>query len=74
MGGKHHLIADVTGMPLAATLTGGNRDNGTQLTPLLQAALPVRAKHGRPGRRPEWCRPPVDTTTPGTAGWNGTSA
>ena len=28
-GGKHHLITDVTGIPLAATLTGGNRNDVT---------------------------------------------
>lgn len=52
-GGKHHLITDATGIPLAATLTGGNRNDVTQLIPLLQAVPPVRGKRGRPRRRPD---------------------
>ncbi|MFF4083531.1 IS5 family transposase [Streptomyces sp. NPDC001777] len=52
-GTKHHLITDATGIPLAATLTGGNRNDVTQLIPLLQAAPPVRGKRGRPRRRPD---------------------
>lgn len=52
-GSKHHLITDATGIPLAATLTGGNRNDVTQLIPLLQAMPPVRGKRGRPRRRPD---------------------
>ncbi|MFF7240284.1 IS5 family transposase [Streptomyces collinus] len=52
-GSKHHLITDATGIPLAATLTGGNRNDVTQLVPLLQAVPPVRGKRGRPRRRPD---------------------
>ncbi|MEE4494502.1 IS5 family transposase [Streptomyces sp. BE230] len=52
-GSKHHLITDATGIPLAVTLTGGNRNDVTQLTPLPQAVPPVRGKRGRPRRRPE---------------------
>ncbi|WP_234323272.1 IS5 family transposase [Streptomyces bikiniensis] len=51
-GSKHHLITDATGIPLAVTLTGGNRNDVTQLIPLLQAVPPVRGKRGRPRRRP----------------------
>lgn len=47
-----HLITDATGIPLAVTLTGGNRNDVTQLVPLLEAVPPVRGKRGRPGRRP----------------------
>ncbi len=39
------------GIPLAATLTGGNRNDVTQLIPLLQAVPPVRGERGRPRRR-----------------------
>ena len=36
MGGKHHLLEDGGGVPLAWTLTGGNRNDVTQLLePLL---------------------------------------
>lgn len=52
-GSKHHLITDATGIPLAATLTGGNRNDVTQLIPLLEAVPPVRGKRGRPRRRPD---------------------
>lgn len=52
-GSKHHLIADATGIPLAVILTGGNRNDVTQLIPLLQAIPPVRGKRGRPRRRPD---------------------
>ncbi|MEU9201256.1 IS5 family transposase [Streptomyces sp. NPDC048332] len=52
-GSKHHLITDATGTPLAATLTGGNRNDVTQLIPLLQAVPSVRGKRGRPRRRPD---------------------
>lgn len=53
MGSKHHLITDVTGIPLAVTLTGGNRNDVNQLVPLLEAVPPVRGKHGRLRRRPD---------------------
>ncbi|MEU9029028.1 IS5 family transposase [Streptomyces sp. NPDC048383] len=52
-GSKHHLITDATGIPPAATLTGGNRNDVTQLIPLLQAVPPVWGKRGRPRRRPD---------------------
>ncbi|MDP9863819.1 transposase [Streptosporangium brasiliense] len=34
-------------------LTGGNRNDVTQLVPLLEAIPPLRGKRGRPRRRPE---------------------
>lgn len=49
----HHLITDATGIPLAVTLTGGNRNDVTQLIPLLQAVPHVRGKRGRPRHRPD---------------------
>ncbi len=45
-GSKHHVICDATGVPLAVALTGGNRNDITQLMPLLQAVLPIRGKRG----------------------------
>jgi transposase len=36
-GGKHHVIVDANGIPLAATVTGGNRNDVTQLLPLIHA-------------------------------------
>src|SRR5213593_5144700 len=52
-GSKHHLLVDATGIPLAWTLTAGNRNDVTQLIPLLERVPPVRGKVGRPRRRPE---------------------
>src|SRR5437763_1326400 len=52
-GSKHHLLVDATGIPLAWTLTGGNRNDITQLIPLLERVPPVRGRPGRPRRRPQ---------------------
>jgi transposase len=52
-GSKHHLLVDATGIPLAWTLTGGNRNDVTQLVPLVERVPPVRGRVGRPRRRPE---------------------
>jgi transposase len=52
-GSKHHLLVDATGIPLAWTLTGGNRNDVTQLIPLLDSVPPVRGRVGRPRRRPD---------------------
>lgn len=50
---KHHLIVDLSGIPLAVTLTGGNRHDVTQLLPLVDSVGPVRGKPGRPRQRAE---------------------
>src|ERR671930_2577881 len=52
-GSKHHLLVDATGIPLAWTVTGGNRNDVTQLLPLVERVPPVRGKRGRPRRRPK---------------------
>ncbi|CAM5741765.1 hypothetical protein SALBM311S_10119 [Streptomyces alboniger] len=52
-GSKHHLIVDAHGIPLAAITTGGNRNDVTQLIPLIQAVPPIRGKRGQPLRRPK---------------------
>jgi transposase len=36
-GSKQHLLVDATGIPLAFSVTGGNRNDVTQLIPLLDA-------------------------------------
>ncbi len=51
-GSKHHLLVDATGIPLAWTVTGGNRNDVTQLIPLLEAVPAVAGLPGRPRRRP----------------------
>ena len=52
-GSKHQVIADGHGIPLARPLTGGNRNDVTQLMPLLRGVAPVRGKRGRPRQRRE---------------------
>ncbi|MFF4055556.1 IS5 family transposase [Streptomyces sp. NPDC001668] len=52
-GSKHHLITDGHGTPLAVLLTGGNRNDVTQLLPLLDAIPPVRGRVGHPRRKPD---------------------
>src|SRR5438477_13203842 len=52
-GSKHHVVTDADGTPLAATLTGANRHDVTQLLPLVDAIPAVRGKVGRPRSRPQ---------------------
>src|SRR4051794_29127418 len=52
-GSKHHLLTDSRGIPLAISLTGGQRDDVTQLLPLIDDVSPVRGKIGRPRQRAE---------------------
>ncbi|MFF1259771.1 MULTISPECIES: IS5 family transposase [unclassified Streptomyces] len=51
-GSKHHLIVDRHGIPLAVSLTSGNRHDVTQLMPLLDAVPRIRGLRGRPRHRP----------------------
>jgi transposase len=46
------VITDAVGIPLAGTLTGGNRNDVTQLLPLIDAIPRVRGVCGRPRQRP----------------------
>jgi len=62
-GSKHHLLVDATGIPLAWTVTGGNRHDSTQLIPLVDRVPPVRGKVGRPRRRPNASAPTAAPTT-----------
>jgi len=52
-GSKHHVITEGHGIPLQVSLTGGNRNDVTQLMPLIDALPPVRGRRGRPRRRPD---------------------
>ncbi len=47
------MITEGHGIPLAVALTGGQRNDVTQLMPLLAAIPPVRGRRGRPRRRPD---------------------
>lgn len=46
------MVVDAGGVPVAATLTGANRHDVTQLLPLVDAIPPIRGKPGRPLRKP----------------------
>ena len=46
------MITEGHGIPLAVSLTGGNRNDITELLPLIDAVPPVRGRRGRPRRRP----------------------
>jgi len=50
IGSKHHLLVKAHGIPPAAITTGGNRNDVTQLLPLIQAVPPVRGVRGVRGR------------------------
>ena len=52
-GSKHHLIVDANGTPLATILTAANRNDVTQLIPLVDAIPPIRGKPGRPLVKPQ---------------------
>ncbi|WP_455568977.1 IS5 family transposase [Streptomyces lincolnensis] len=52
-GSKHHLVVEGQGIPLAASLTGGNRNDVTQLLPLLDKIPAVAGVVGRPRHRPD---------------------
>jgi len=46
-GSKHHLLTDAQGIPVVARLTAANRNDITQLIPLVEG---IPLLHGRPGR------------------------
>ncbi|WP_329318703.1 MULTISPECIES: IS5 family transposase [unclassified Streptomyces] len=52
-GSKHHVLTDAQGIPLAVSLTGGNRNDVTQLLPLVDKVPAVAGRVGRPRRRPD---------------------
>lgn len=47
------MITDGHGTPLAVLLTSGNRNDVTQLLPLLDSIPPVRSQVGLPRRKPD---------------------
>jgi transposase len=52
-GSKQHLLVDQTGLPLAWSLTGSNRNDVEQLIALVETVPWVRGVVGRPRRRPD---------------------
>ncbi|WP_150778012.1 IS5 family transposase [Pandoraea sputorum] len=51
-GSKHHVLTDAQGISLSLILTGANRNDITQLLPLIEAIPPIRGKRGRPLSKP----------------------
>lgn len=51
-GSKHHVLTDAHGVPIVATLTAANRNDITQLLPLLDAMPTLGGRRGRPARQP----------------------
>jgi hypothetical protein len=47
------VIVDRHGIPVAVSVTAGNRHDVTQLIPLLDAIPPIRGRRGRPRSRPK---------------------
>ncbi|OHB67962.1 MAG: transposase [Planctomycetes bacterium RBG_13_60_9] len=47
------MITDARGIPLAIKITGANRNDITQLLPLVDAIPPIAGKVGRPRQRPD---------------------
>ena len=49
------MLVDASGIPLAISLTGGNRNDVTQLLPLVEGLYrrPVAGKVGRPRQKPD---------------------
>ncbi len=66
-GSKHHVIVDAHGTPLAATVTGGNHNDVTQLLPLIHAVPPIRGNAGDRASAPAYSSPTAATTTTPTA-------
>lgn len=56
-GSKHHLITDAGGVPLAISLTGGQRDDVTQLMALIDGIGPVAGRSAGPASAPSGCWP-----------------
>lgn len=52
-GSKHHLATDANGTPIAIILTGANRNDVTQLLPLIDAIPRIAGLRGRPLSKPK---------------------
>jgi transposase len=52
-GSKHHVITDAAGIPLASSVTAANRNDVSEMAPLVNKLPAVAGKVGRPRRRPD---------------------
>jgi transposase len=55
-GSKHHLLTNAQGIPLSVVLTKANRNDVTQVMPLLNAIPPIAGQRGRPSASPPCSR------------------
>lgn len=47
------MLTEGVGIPLAVSLVGGNRNDSSELLPLIEKIPPVRGRRGRPRQSPE---------------------
>jgi transposase len=52
-GSKHHVITDANGVPLTSSVTPANRNDVTEMAPLVNDLPEVAGKVGRPRRKPD---------------------
>jgi transposase len=52
-GTKHHVITDASGIPLAGSVTPANRNDVTEMAPLVNKLPEVAGKVGHPRRKPD---------------------
>ena len=50
---KHHVLTESRGLPLAVAVSGGHRNDVTQLIPLVDAMASMEARDGWPHAKPE---------------------
>lgn len=53
LGTQHHVLVDARGVPLSILVTQANRNDITQLLPLVDAIRPLKGQQGRPRKRPK---------------------
>ena len=53
LGTKHPVLVDAQGLPLSLLITKANRNDITQLMPLVDAIPSLQGRRGRPKRRPK---------------------
>jgi Transposase DDE domain len=66
-GSKHHILTEAGGVPLVATLTGGNHNDVTQLLPLLDKVPPYTVAAAGLADAQTSCTPTAPTTVTSTA-------
>ena len=52
-GSKHHVITDANGVPLTSSVTAANRNDVTEMAPLVNSLPAVAGEVGHPRRKPD---------------------